>query len=114
MAQRVQVTLVCDVHDGEVEGEETIQFGVDGRSYEIDVCAQHASALRDAYAPYIGAGRRLSSNQGRGGRSRQSASVQHGVDPAAVRAWARQSGIKVSERGRIGADVIERYTAAGF
>jgi hypothetical protein len=36
-----------------------------------------------------------------------------GVDPAAVRAWARSKGITVSERGRISADVLAQFTAAG-
>jgi hypothetical protein len=39
--------------------------------------------------------------------------VTTGVDPAAVRAWAKSSGIKVSERGRIPADIVDQYTAAG-
>jgi hypothetical protein len=39
--------------------------------------------------------------------------VATGVDPAAVRAWAKSQGLKVNERGRIPADIVERYTAAG-
>jgi hypothetical protein len=35
------------------------------------------------------------------------------VDPAAVRAWAKGKGVDVSPRGRIKADVIEAYRAAG-
>lgn len=31
------------------------------------------------------------------------------VDPVAVRAWARQNGIEVAERGRIPGDVVRRY-----
>jgi hypothetical protein len=118
MAQRVQVLLLCDLHDGEVEGTETVQFAVDGRSYEIDVCDQHAAEIRDAFASYIGAGRRAGTGAGSGGGrgrgKRGSGSNGAGVDPAAVRAWARSQGIKVSERGRISADVVEQYRAAGF
>jgi hypothetical protein len=109
MAQRVQVLLVCDLHDDDTEGTETIRFSVDGASYEIDVCVPHAAELRDSFAPYVGAARRA----GRAtvaGRRRQ---VATGVDPAAVRAWAKSNGITVSERGRVSAEIIERYTAAG-
>ena len=111
MAQRVQVLLVCDLHDGDVPGTETVTYGLDGRTYEIDVCDAHAAELRDAFAPYVGAGRRV----GTRGRGRRGAGgVSRSVDPAAVRAWARSKGIKVSERGRISADVLDQYAAAGF
>ena len=63
MAQRVQVLLVCDLHDEEVEGAETVAFGLDGAAYELDACEEHAAAMRDAFAPYVGAARRA----GRGG-----------------------------------------------
>jgi hypothetical protein len=118
MAQRVQVLLVCDLHDGEVTGTESISFSVDGRNYEIDVCDAHAAELRDTFAPYVGAARRAGSGTNAGsGRSRGrrgGGSSSVGVDPAAVRAWAKSNGVKVSERGRISGDVIEQYHAAGF
>ncbi|MDP9101675.1 MAG: Lsr2 family protein, partial [Actinomycetota bacterium] len=58
MAQKVQVLLVCDLHEGEVEGTETVSFGLDGSTYEIDTCSSHAASLRDAFAPFVGAARR--------------------------------------------------------
>ena len=114
MAQRVQVLLVCDLHDGDVEGTETIAFGLDGSTYEIDVCEQHASELRDAYAPYVGAGRRAGRTAGTGqragSRSRRSRS---GPNPVAeIREWARKNGHAVNERGRIPAPVRAAYDAA--
>jgi hypothetical protein len=36
-----------------------------------------------------------------------------GYDPAAVRAWANGQGIVISARGRIKADVVEQFWAAG-
>ncbi|HWC36085.1 MAG TPA: Lsr2 family protein [Mycobacteriales bacterium] len=110
MAQRVQVLLVCDLHDDDTEGTETVHFSLAGASYEIDVCADHGAALRDAFAPYIGAARRAGRGGGAPGRRRR---VATGVDPAAVRAWAKSQGLKVNERGRIPADIVERFTAAG-
>ncbi|HVW82041.1 MAG TPA: Lsr2 family protein [Mycobacteriales bacterium] len=111
MAQRVQVLLVCDLHDDDTEGTETVRFALDGASYEIDVCSEHAAQLRDSFASYVGAARRTGRVAASGGGRRQR--VSSGVDPAAVRAWAKSTGVKVSERGRIPADVIEQYTAAG-
>jgi len=114
MAQRVQVILVCDLHEDETPGVETIVFGLDGSSYEIDVCAQHASELRDRMAGYVGAGRRAGGrvsapSSGRGGRRRRSRSSG---EAAVIRDWARGQGLPVPERGRIPADLAEQYAAA--
>src|SRR3954449_13586027 len=96
MAQRVQVILVCDLHEGEVEGTETITFGLDGSAYEIDVCEAHGKELRDAYAPFVGAARRAG-RSGAGGQRRGRASRSGGGanDVAQVREWARSNGHKV-------------------
>ena len=113
MAQRVQVLLVCDLHDGDVEGTETITFGLDGSSYEIDVCEAHAAELRDAYAPFVGAGRRAgraTGGQRPGGRPRRSRGGSNEV--AEIRDWARKNGHQVSDRGRIPASVVEAYEGA--
>jgi hypothetical protein len=112
MAQRVQVILVCDLHDDETPGTETIAFGLDGSSYEIDVCDQHAADLRDRLALYVGAARRiggrgaLSPSTRGGGRRRRS---RGSGDAAQIREWARSQGIPVPERGRIPAELAARY-----
>jgi hypothetical protein len=112
MAQRVQVLLTCDIHGDDTAGTETVSFALDGSAYEIDVCDAHAAELRDAFATYTGAARRAGRGT-RAGRPRRGRSSGAGVDPAAVRAWARSSGVKVSERGRISAEILEKYAAAG-
>jgi hypothetical protein len=118
MAQRVQVLLVCDLHEGEVEGTETIAFALDGASYEIDVCEEHAAEMRDAFAPYVGAARRAgraASGAGQrraragSGRPAGSGDKQRVAD---IREWARSNGHQVSERGRIAASVLQAYEAA--
>ncbi len=119
MAQRVQVLLVCDLHEDDVEGTETVALGLDGSAYEIDVCDEHAAQLRDAFAPYVGAARRA----GRGSagpptrRSSRSSSrpAAAGSDRErvqAIREWARSQGYTVSDRGRLSADVLAAYEAA--
>jgi len=109
MAQRVQILLVCDLHDDDTAGTETVTFTVDGSSYEIDVCDAHSKQLHEAFAPFVAAGRRASRGGGSGRRGRRGSG---GFDPAAVRAWAKDNGVKVSERGRISADVLEKYNAS--
>ncbi len=125
MAQKVQVMVVCDVHDDEVEGAETVSFGLDGTSYEVDVCEEHAATLRDAFAPFVGAARRAGrgeqGQQKRGGRGRRSSSDGGGSGRGsgsnkertqAIRDWARENGYKVSERGRLSGEVVAAYDAA--
>ena len=116
MARRIVHQLVDDI-DGTVmdagEGE-TVLFSLDGTAYEIDLTTQNAAALRDALAPYVSAGRRVSSarasGSGSGGGSKRRRTGQQ--DYAAVREWARANGYQVSERGRVPAAVLEAYEAA--
>ncbi|HUR13636.1 MAG TPA: Lsr2 family protein [Mycobacteriales bacterium] len=111
MAQRVQVLLVCDLHEGDVEGTETVSFSVDGAAYEIDVCTAHGAELRDAFAPFVGAARRAgrSTAPARRGRASRAGGDR---DTGAIREWAKKNGHKVSERGRLSATVLSAYDAA--
>jgi hypothetical protein len=124
MAQKVQVLLVCDLHDDEVEGVETVAFGLDGASYEVDACEEHATALRDAFAPYVGAARRAgrapAQASGRKGASRTRSSNGAAAGGSGggkervqeIREWARANGHTVSERGRLSGAVVAAYEAA--
>jgi Lsr2 len=105
MAQRVVVTLSDDIDGG--EAAETVTFGLDGKTYEIDLSAANADRLRDGLAPYVGAGRRRS----RSGKAFRTTAVA--PDPATVRAWARSHGMDVPPRGRIPKKVYEAFAAAG-
>jgi Lsr2 len=112
MAQRVNVILVDDI-DGS-DAAETVTFGLDGVQYEIDLSTENADKFRDVLAPYVGharrsGGRRRSS--GGGGRANGSAS-RSGASAADIRAWARDNGWDVPDRGRVSAEVREAYDAA--
>lgn len=114
MAQRVKVMLVCDLHDDDTAGGETVTFSLDGAGYEIDLCERHAGEMRTAFAPYVGQARRASGRGRGGGRPRGAGRGGAGGDrrrSAQVREWARAQGIEVSERGRIPASLLERYNA---
>jgi hypothetical protein len=108
MVQRVQVLLVCDMHEGEQAAEETISFSLDGSAYEIDVCPQHAGTLRDAFTPFVGSARRAT---GRSGRRRRGSGGAQGR-PGQIREWARSQGLDVPARGRVPADLAAKYDAA--
>jgi len=110
MAQRVNVVLVDDI-DGS-DATETVTFGLDGLSYDIDLSEKHAAELRDALALYIGHGRR-SGGRRRGGRAAARAGkVNGGPSASDIRAWARENGWDVPDRGRVSAEVREAYAAA--
>ena len=113
MARRIVHQLVDDI-DGSVlevgEGE-TVHFSLNGTSYEIDLNAAHVDELRQAFEPYISAGRRAGSSSS----ARSSAPRKRpGRNPevASIRAWAKENGYSLSERGRIPAPVLEAYKAA--
>lgn len=112
MARKILHQLVDDL-DGTVleagEGE-TVLFSLDGDAYEIDLTGDNAKALRDSLQPYLAAARRVSSRSGRNGaRARRGGNDR---DLAAIRAWARNSGYEVSERGRVAASIVSAYDAA--
>ncbi|MCX2970558.1 Lsr2 family protein [Streptomyces sp. TRM70308] len=104
MAQRVVVTLSDDLEGG--EAVETVTFGLDGKSYEIDLSSANAKKLRGALAPYVQAGRKRS----RSGKTYERTSLA--PDPQTVRAWAQSNGYDVPARGRIPKRVYEAFSAA--
>jgi hypothetical protein len=112
MAKKVTVTLVDDF-DGDGPADETVEFSIDGVSYEIDLSAKNAKKLREELIQWIDAGRRVGGRRrGRsGGPSRGRASIDR-EQSAAIREWARRSGHKVSTRGRIPAEIIDAFHAA--
>ncbi len=109
MAQKVQVLLVDDLDGG--SADETVQFALDGVSYEIDLSTKNAAKMRDALAGYVGEARRLGSRS-RSRRGRAQASVSGGGSAKQVREWARANGYQVSDRGRVPANVQDAYRAA--
>jgi hypothetical protein len=112
MAQRVNVVLVDDI-DGS-DASETVSFALDGVDYEIDLSDGHAGELREALSLYVGHGRRTGGRRKNGARRSSPAASGDGSSASAadIRAWARENGYEVPERGRVSAEVREAYTAA--
>ncbi len=109
MAQKVQVILLDDLEGG--DADETVSFALDGTSYEIDLSTNNAGQLRDVLAPYVGAARKATVKRGRG-RGTASTNRSSRTDTTAIREWAREQGLKVSDRGRIPSDILAKYEAA--
>jgi Lsr2 len=111
MAQKVMVTLVDDL-DGS-EAEETVEFGLDGAFYEIDLSEDNAERLRDALSEYVEharrqAGRKRLAGRVSVGRAPRTASADREQNQA-IREWARKQGMNVSDRGRIPKEVTDAY-----
>jgi nucleoid-associated protein Lsr2 len=108
MAQQIQTLFIDDIDGGAAEG--TVRFALDGTDYEIDLSGKHGDELRSTLRKYVDHARKVGGTArrpaGRGGR-RPSA-----IDTVAVRAWARENGYDIKDRGRVPADVVAKYQAA--
>jgi hypothetical protein len=103
MAQKVRVFLVDDL-DGS-GADETVSFTLDGADYEIDLSSRNAEEFRKVLAPYIQHARRARPAS----RRQRTRTAVSGERSSRVRAWAQQRGYKVSERGRIPAQVLREF-----
>lgn len=107
MVRRMQVVLEDDIDGG--EADRTVSFAWEGVEYEIDLNSKNSQAMADAIAPYVNAARRV------GGRRRRAASGASATSRAKlseVRAWARENGYTVSDRGRVPAEIKEAWEKA--
>ena len=110
MAKQV-ITLLTDDLDGG-EADRTVEFGLDGVNYTIDLSEKNAGKLRKALDPFLNAATRV-------GRSSTVSPVRRGAPAStgrasrdqnqAIREWANKNGYDVSERGRIPSHIVEAY-----
>src|ERR1700722_6905075 len=105
MATRISVALEDDLDGG--PASETVQFGLGGAQYEIDLNKKNARAFRKKLTPFVEHARRAGPGQRRG-PARTASSRQRSGD---IRAWAKATGLAVSDRGRIPASVVDQYEA---
>ena len=121
MAQRTTVVLIDDL-DGS-EADQTVEFGLDGVTYELDLSEENAAALRDALAEYVSHARRQGRAQRSAGstrsttRPRSTSPSESGSSTAEreenrkIRTWAKERGYTVSDRGRLPSEVADAYRA---
>lgn len=107
VASRTTVLLEDDLDGG--AATETLSFAFEGKSYTIDLNDRNAAKFRKSIAPFVDAGRRDHGNSVRAPAQRGS----RDSDASAVRSWAVSNGYEVSSRGRVRADLVAAYKAAG-
>ncbi|MFD5513703.1 Lsr2 family protein [Streptomyces sp. NPDC127051] len=106
MVQRTITIYADDLSDEAGDDVATHTFSVDGVNYEVDLGPDNYQKLLDALGPFIGVGRKT------GGTRRPAKQAKVSGNAGKIRAWAQSQGIEVSPRGRIPADVLEKYQAA--
>jgi hypothetical protein len=107
MARQQVVTFTDDITGK--RADETVSFGLDGTTYEIDLSSKNATKLREALKPFQSVARKASTSSGRKGRGKGTGGNRE--RSAEIRAWAKSHGIEVSERGRIGGQVAAAFAA---
>ena len=113
MAQKTIVQLIDDLDGTPGDTIETVEFGLDGAAYEIDLNENNASNLRDHLSEFIASARRTGGRVKRGGvAGGTSGSGRNREQTQAIREWAKKNGHEVSDRGRIPAAVIQAFEAA--
>jgi hypothetical protein len=123
MAQKTIVTLVDDLTGEEAEDISTVEFALDGVTYEIDLDDKNSASLRDALADYVAAARRTGGRRATGTTRRRSGGAGTGTPRATspggydretskqIREWAKTQGFEVSDRGRVPNNVVEAWEA---
>lgn len=105
MALRTIVQLIDDLDGSEIpEGEGgTVALSLDGQSFEVDLTDKNRQKLEAALTPYMEAGRKAPT------RSPRTTTRSTSADAKVVRAWAKENGLQVPDRGRIPANVREAF-----
>lgn len=108
MARR-EVTQYFDDFDNTPLAEDEVKvvnFSVNGVDYTLDLSQKNANKFDAALKPFIEVARRKPR-----GTKRSARSTNQGQNKR-IREWAKENNIAVSSRGRISADVIERFEKA--
>jgi hypothetical protein len=108
MAQKVHVEIVDDLDGG--AATQTVPFGLDGVSYDIDLSDENASHLREELARFVAAARRTGGRKIRQAAGESSAPANDNARQ--IRDWARANGYSISDRGRVSKEISEAYELA--
>jgi hypothetical protein len=116
--------LIDDLDGG--EAAETVTFGLDGATYDIDLSKKNAAAFRKLLARYVNAARRSTAPSRSTRRKAPSRSTRRTAPPSTngskptrdfdilqLREWAGANKVAVPARGRIPNSVVEQYKQAG-
>jgi nucleoid-associated protein Lsr2 len=118
MAQKTIVTLVDDLTGEEAENISTVEFAIDGVTYELDLTDENSTKLHDTLSQYAKAGRKIggrrrsSPRPGRAIKNTGSTAGYNRETLKSIREWAKKNGHNVSDRGRLPGEVLQAWQAA--
>src|ERR1700712_2932019 len=101
MAKQIITVLTDDLDGG--GADRTIEFGLDGVNYTIDLSEKNSGKLRKALDPYLAVAARAgrTGTHGRNASRAAAPAARSNRDQnQAIREWATRNGYEVSERGR--------------
>ena len=107
MATQIIRKMVDDL-DGTSPAVDQVLFSFDGSDYEIDLSNKNIAAFEKDMAKWITAARKAATPTKR----RKSSSGGSGLPLSDIRAWAKTNGHKVSDRGRVSAEIVRAYNQA--
>lgn len=112
--QTKTITEVTDDFDGKPlpEGTQPFRLAYDGKEWEVYLSDANVEKLRTTLAKYTDDAQRVYRHTRRPSSGGGSTRRKGTEDLAAIREWARENGIEVSERGRVAQDVKDAYYAA--
>jgi hypothetical protein len=111
VAKKTIEVITSDLSGEELEpGQgETIRFSIGGADYSIDLTDAEADELRSTFDKVAS---RASSRGTQSTTRKASGSGRTPEELAHIRAWAKENGHTVSERGRIKTEVLEAFDRA--
>ncbi|MET9418196.1 Lsr2 family protein [Streptomyces klenkii] len=109
MAQKIITVYFDDLTDEESAEVTTHTFALDGVSYEIDLGPDSYEQMLQAFGPFMSKARKAGKVRKPGARPAASRPAE---DTARVRAWAKENGYSVNDRGRVPAEIREAYAKA--
>jgi nucleoid-associated protein Lsr2 len=111
VSSKTIVEMVDDL-DGSADGTVfTVEFSVEGVTYEIDLSESNRYRLDALLEPFVSVARRTGGRRRSMTRPAPSAGRSR-EQTKAMREWARSNGHPVSDRGRLSADIIAAYEQA--
>ena len=114
--QKKVITYTDDVTGKEADDITTHTILVDGAGVEIDLSPETHDRLLEVLHPFLSAegARRVRGGVATAGTKgkRRGAAASGSGDTAQIRAWAKENGHEVNDRGRVSAEVREAYEKA--
>lgn len=110
MATKTIRLLLDDMEEGEVEADDTVKFGLDGKEYEIDLSKKNATRLRKVVGEFADRARPAERSRRKTKTATAARAQPNREHSMAIREWARNNGYpNLTNRGRIPDEVLDKF-----